>query len=79
MAKKVTSKECYDEMVRLLRLYFYSKTDKEDNENILKSIKPILENLAEIEKQKLELQEQRRAAREAQKIGLKPLRGRYEF
>lgn len=68
---KFTSKDCYNEIVRLLRLYFYSKADEGEKETILKSVKQTLESLAQIEHYKMLQEEKRRADREARKLGIK--------
>lgn len=66
---KLTQKDCYNEMVRLLKIYFYQKSTDQEKDFILKSVKTTLEQLNQIEHNKMLLQEARRAEKEARKYG----------
>lgn len=67
---KYTIKDCKDEIVRLLRLYFYSKADAKEKENILNNVEINLRSLARCEEYKAQQAEVTRARKEAQKLGI---------
>lgn len=69
--EKVTIQACHEELVRLLRILFYSKVSEKDKDIILQSVKCTLESLAKCEKKKQEEAERRRADREARKLGMR--------
>lgn len=68
---KYTAKDCHEEMVRLLRLYFYSKATTEEKDKILECVKQNLESLAKIEEYKNFQAEEKRARKEAEKLGIR--------
>lgn len=68
---KYTAKDCHEEIVRLLRIYFYSKITEEEKDKILQSVKQNLESLAKIEEYKSFQAEERRAKKEAAKLGIR--------
>lgn len=72
--KKLTLQEILDENYRLLNLLFYSKNNDEDKKIILNSLEMNLKAWAELKAYKFELKEQKRAEREAFKLGVKKIR-----
>ena len=50
--EKVTIQACHEELVRLLRILFYSKVIEKDKDIILQSVKCTLESLAKCENKK---------------------------
>ena len=71
MAKQLTIQECYDELIELLNIYFYQKTDEDDKQRILKEVKLNIEYLAKLKADKMARAEARRADREARKLGIR--------
>ena len=72
--KKLTLQEILDENYRLLHLFFYSKSSDEEKQVILKNIEINLKAWAELKAYKFEIKEQKRAEREAFKLGVKKIR-----
>ena len=72
--KKLTLQEILDENYRLLNLLFYSKNNDEDKKIILNSLEMNLKAWTELKAYKFELKEQKRAEREAFKLGVKQIR-----
>lgn len=68
---KPTRKGCHDEIVRLLNLLFYSKTNETDKNNINQSLKIELGTLARLEDKARAEADQRKVDREARKYGIK--------
>ena len=62
---------CYEEIMRLVKILCYSKIDKNDEDNIKKSLRFEIEDLGRIEHQKILQREARRAEKERQKYGIK--------
>ena len=69
--KPITIKECQEEIERVLKVYLYSKIDKDEDEKFKNELKGLIEAKGRIERRKQEEAEEKRAKRERTKYGLK--------
>lgn len=69
--KPITIKECQTEIERILKIYLYSKVDKDEEEMFKTELKNLIQAKGRIEHENFEKAQERRAERERKKYGIK--------